>query len=58
MKLHNISNDFIASQGSDWKVDDVSGRVSVLAPDIATFLSTPAALVLWSRLPADTTLRR
>lgn len=65
MKLHNISNDFIASQGSDWKVDDVSGCVSVLAPghsdifidpgragSVATTASRHNAATLMTRIPA------
>lgn len=65
MKLHNISNDFIASQGSDWKVDDVTGRVSVLAPghsdifidpgragSVVTTASRHNAATLMTRVPS------
>ncbi|EOH9037651.1 MULTISPECIES: DUF1349 domain-containing protein [Klebsiella] len=65
MKLHNISNTFIASQGSNWKLDDVNGRVSVLASgysdifidpgragSVVTTVSRHNATTLMTRTPA------
>ncbi|HHQ5703997.1 hypothetical protein AO825_06565 [Pectobacterium brasiliense] len=65
MKLHNVPYDFVASQGSDWKVDNNSGRVTTTAPGHSDIFIDPGragsvvssasrhnAATLMTRIPA------